>query len=307
MIAMIPYVEQPSVRLGPITIAAFGVIVATSVLVGLSLGRRRFERLGLDPRLGEGLAGWVVGGGFVGAHLFSVLLYFPREVAANPLILLQFWKDISSFGGILGGALALWLFLRHRAAALSAAARWAYADVVAYVFPISLMIGRAACALAHDHPGTITRAPLAVSLARPEARGYLTQIYADAGRVAELPPPEALARLGFHDLGWYEFLYLAVVVVPVTLSLGRRPRRPGAFVASFVALYMPVRFLLDFLRVSDARYAGLTPAQWVAVAALVALGIVMSRGRGWADAGARPDAGSLRGPSTLTPPSSRDG
>lgn len=323
---MIPYLEQPSVRLGPITIAAFGVIVATSVLVGLSLGRRRFERLGLDSRLGEGLAGWVIVGGFIGAHLFSVLLYFPREVAANPLILLQFWKDISSFGGILGGALALWLFLRRRAADLRAAARWAYVDVVAFVFPISLMIGRLACAVAHDHPGTITRAPLAVSLARPEARAYLTQVYADAGRLAELPPPEALARLGFHDLGWYEFLFLAVVVVPVTVWLARRPRRPGTFVASFIALYMPVRFLLDFLRVSDARYAGLTPAQWVAAAALAALGIATVRTLGSTHRDApterlsgaheaadgsspdpRPDGTTPRGPSPFTPPSSRDG
>lgn len=275
---MIPYFEQPSLRLGPITVAAFGVIVAASVFAGLSLGRRRFERLGLDVHLGAGLAWWAVVGGFVGAHLFSVLLYFPRDVAANPLILLQFWKDISSFGGILGGAVALWLYLRRRAADLSAVVRWAYVDVVAYVFPISLMIGRVACTLAHDHPGTITRAPLAISLARPDARAFIRQLYADAGRLPELPSLDALAQLGFHDLGWYEFLYLAAVVVPATLWLARRPRPPGAFVASFVALYMPVRFLLDFLRVSDARYAGLTPAQWVAATALVALGIVAGLG-----------------------------
>lgn len=33
---------------------------------------------------------------------------------------------------------------------------------------------------------------------------------------------------------------------------------------AFAALYLPVRFGLDMLRVSDARYVGLTPAQWVA-------------------------------------------
>jgi prolipoprotein diacylglyceryltransferase len=42
---------------------------------------------------------------------------------------------------------------------------------------------------------------------------------------------------------------------------------------TFIILYMPVRFLLDFLRVSDGRYLGLTPAQWVAVATLAALPI----------------------------------
>ena len=77
---MIPFFEQPAVSLGPVTIHAFGVIVAASVLVGVDLGRRRFRRLGLDSSIGEGLAWYAIIGGFLGAHLFSVLLYFPSEV-----------------------------------------------------------------------------------------------------------------------------------------------------------------------------------------------------------------------------------
>ena len=55
--------------------------------------------------------------------------------------------------------------------------------------------------------------------------------------------------------------------------------RPGTFLVAFIALYMPVRFALDFLRVSDVRYAGLTPAQWAALAALAALPLVVRRVR----------------------------
>lgn len=276
---MIPYVTQPTLQLGPVTVAAFGIIVATSVLVGLRVGAWRFSRLGLDPARGETMAWWVIIGGFVGAHLFSVLLYFPEKVAANPLVLFKFWEDISSFGGIVGGALALWLFFTRRAADLDARSRWAYVDVAAFVFPISLMIGRAACALAHDHPGTITSVPLAVSLTEPEAQAFVARAYADAGRAAELPPANTLASLGFHDLGWYEFLYLAVVVVPLVLALARQEslrgrHRPGTFLLAFVGLYMPVRFALDFLRVSDVRYAGLTPAQWAALVAMAAVPVL---------------------------------
>lgn len=284
---MIPYFEQPQVHIGPITIAAFGVIVAAAVMLGMTLGARRFRELGLDPTFGESFGWWVVIGGFIGAHLFAVLFYFPEKVAENPLILLKFWEDISSFGGIVGATIGMGIFLHRRGVPLDAATRWAYVDVAAYVFPVSLMIGRLACSFAHDHPGTVTRFPLAVSLARADARAYITRVYENAGRVAELPPPDVLARLGFHDLGWYEFLYLAAVVVPVTLTLARRERRqgrggrhrPGTFLAAFIALYMPVRFGLDFLRVSDVRYAGLTPAQWAALVALGALPLVVRRTR----------------------------
>ena len=274
---MIPYFEQPSLRVGPITIHAFGVIVACSVLAGLELGRRRFYHHGLDRKLGESLAGYVIIGGFLGAHLFSVLFYFPDEVIANPLVLLKVWEDISSFGGILGGTAAIWLFFRRRAPHLDRLTRWAYVDVAAYVFPVSLAIGRVACSLAHDHPGTVTRFPLAVSLASPTARSYIAGIYAAAGRAAELPSGPALARLGFHDLGWYELLYLVLVVIPATIVLGRKPRPAGTFFLAFVALYMAVRFALDFLRVSDIRYVGLTPAQWLALIFIIAPPLIWSR------------------------------
>lgn len=278
---MIPYLTQPGIQLGPVDLYAFGVIVATAAAVGLELGRRRFRRFGLDPVIGERFAWFTLIGGFVGAHLFSVLVYFPEKVARNPLVLLKLWEDISSFGGMLGALVGMGLFFWRRAPGLDARVRMAYMDVAAFVFAVSLAIGRMACSLAHDHPGTLTSFPLAISLRSAPARAYIANVYADAGRLATLPPPDQLASMGFHDLGWYEFLYLSAVVVPVMLLLDRRFARrhghstppTGLFVAAFVVLYMPVRFALDFLRVNDVRYAGLTPGQWTAVAALIALGV----------------------------------
>lgn len=279
-LAYLPYFEQPALSLGPLTVHAFGVIVALSVWVGLALGKRRFERQGLDAALGERLSWWVLASGFLGAHLFAVLFYFPAELVRDPLMLLRVWEHISSFGGMLGGLVGILLFFRLRAPALAPRVRLAYLDAAAYVFPVSLMIGRAACTLAHDHPGSVTRFPLAIALDRAEARAYIGQVYAQAGRLAELPPGETLAGMGFHDLGWYEFLYLAIVVVPLTLVLSRRPRRTGFFLGLFAMVYAPVRFGLDFLRVSDARYAGLTPAQFAAAAMLLVALLTVRRWRG---------------------------
>lgn len=285
---MIPYFEQPVFTVGPLTIAAFGILVSASVFVGIALGRWRFGGLGLDVRLGERLGWWVLLGGFAGAHVFSVLFYFPEKIAANPLVLFKVWEDISSFGGLVGGALALWWFLRRHGSTLLPRERWAYVDAVAFVFPIALMVGRLACSVAHDHPGTVTRFPLAVSLATREARGFIENVYQDAGRLNELPPDASLATFGFHDLGWYEFLYLAVVVVPLLWwrvgQMEARPRTgaPRALIG-FILLYMPVRFMLDFLRVSDVRYLGLTPAQWAALTALGALPLLWRVGRHGAD------------------------
>src|SRR5687768_3950263 len=223
---MIPYFQQPSLEIGPITIHAFGAIVALAVLVGLLIGERRFTALGLDREVGGRMAWWTIVAGFLGAHLFAVLFYYPRLVVEDPLVLLRPWEHISSFGGMLGGAAGMWLFFRFRAPV--GTDRSAYLDVAASVFPVSLMIGRLGCALAHDHPGAVTSFPLAISLESVAAQDYITAVYANAGRAAELPSGSALAQLGFHDLGLHEMLYLGLIVVPAMLFVSRRPHVSGS-------------------------------------------------------------------------------
>lgn len=278
---MIPFLDIPPIALGPITIQPFGLSVAAAAMIGLAIAQKRYARYGLDPMLGERLSWWAVIGGFLGAHLFAVLFYFPGQLARDPLLLIRLWDHISSFGGMLGGAIGGALFLKYRAPKQDERTRWSYLDAAAVAFAVSLTIGRIGCAMVHDHPGRVTDFPLAVSLETPTAQALIASAYAGAHAIAEAPLPASLAALGFHDLGLYELLYLALIVLPLMWLLDRTPRRPGFFVVVFAAMYMPVRFALDFLRVSDATYGGLTPAQWAAVAALLALPLVWKQMQGW--------------------------
>jgi phosphatidylglycerol---prolipoprotein diacylglyceryl transferase len=276
--SMIPYFPQPEYHLfGPITVHAFGAIVALSLIVGWRMVVARTRAKGLDPELVQDLLSYVVLSGFVVAHLYSVLAYFPREAMEDPLLLLKFWEDISSFGGFAGGLLGLWLFFRFKARDVDAAARLRYLDVIAYVFPFAWAIGRAACTVAHDHPGMVTTFPLGISLKSPEAQAYIAFFYQESGRLAELPPRAELAKMAFHDLGWYEFLYMACLMVPAFLVLDRKPRPPAFFLVAFPLLYVPVRFFLDFLRIGDARYFGLTPGQYAGIAVFLAATFLLVR------------------------------
>jgi phosphatidylglycerol:prolipoprotein diacylglycerol transferase len=275
---MIPYFPQPEVHLfGPFTIHAFGAIVAVAVIVGWRMVVARARANRLDPERVEDLLTYVLLCAFVVAHLYSVLAYFPRQAMEDPLLLLKFWEDISSFGGFVGGLFGLWLFFRFKARDVDAVTRLRYLDAIAFVFPFAWAIGRIACSVAHDHPGTITTFPLAISLKSPEAQAYIAFFYREAGRLAELPPPPILSKMAFHDLGWYEFLYMACLMVPAFLALDRKPHPPGFFLVAFLLLYVPVRFLLDFLRISDVRYHGLTPGQYAGIAVFLAALFFMVR------------------------------
>lgn len=265
---MIPYFQQPTLPLGPITLHAFGALVGAALIAGSALVVRRCRTAGLDPQRGGDLAIYAIVAGFVAAHLYAVFAYYPRDVLRDPLILLKLWENISSFGGFVGGLAGIWFFFRVKAPGLSAGERWKYLDAVVFALPFAWTIGRLACTVAHDHPGTVTDFPLGVSLASPEAQAYIASYYEAAGRLAELPPPAQLARMAFHDLGWYEFLYTLFVMAPAFLVLDRKARRPGFYAIAFLFLYVPARFALDFLRLADARYLGLTPAQYAGIAGL---------------------------------------
>lgn len=267
---MIPFVEQPSVTLGPLTIHAFGVIVASAAFLGDVLYRRRLLSQGLDASVGARLGWWALTSGFVGAHLFSLVFYFPHKLAAHPWLIFKLWEDVSSFGGMLGGAIGAALFVRLRLNGLTLRDKWKYLDAAAFVLPFAWAVGRVACSLAHDHPGAVTSFPLAISLDGARARAYIAGVYAEAGRT--LPQGAALNGLGFHDLGWYECVYLTVVAIPFFIVLDRsgRTRRPGFWLAAFTLCYAPMRIIFDELRLADARYFGVTPGQYAACALLVA-------------------------------------
>jgi phosphatidylglycerol:prolipoprotein diacylglycerol transferase len=240
---MIPYFQQPSLPLGPVSIHAFGVLVAIGILLGIRLIRRRAVATGLDAAQAERMTMRVVIGAFLISHIFDRLTYFPRETLENPLTLLKFYDGISSFGGFLGATLMTLFYIRRWSDPVE---RWRYMDLIAYALPTGWFFGRMGCFVAYDHPGR-------------ETTFFLGQQYSD--------------HVVRHNLGLYEALF----TLPLALAylwLGRRGRqlRPGLLVALLPIVYAPVRFLFDVLRTGDARYFGLTPGQYSAIGFLI-LGI----------------------------------
>lgn len=246
---MIPYFPQPQLRLGPVTIHAFGVLVACALLVGMRIVRRRAAAQGLpDKEVGRFLS-WALIGGFVGAHLVDRLVYFPRETMADPFTLLRFWESLSSFGGFLGGTAGALLFLRRHAVP---GTTWKYVDSFAYAFPFAWVLGRTGCFVAYDHPGRPTDF-------------FLGQVYKDG-----------VVR---HNLGLEEAIY-TIFIAALFCALGQRRRFAGFFLGLFMLIYAPFRFSVDFLRIVDVRYGGLTPGQYGCVAlALGGIAILIFRRR----------------------------
>jgi len=235
---VIPYIEHPTVEIGGYTLTAFRVLVLAAVLVEYGIVVRRAPRVGLPRETAGSLILWGIGLGLVSSHVFDVITYYPERLHADPLALFRFWGSLSSAGGMLGGLAGIWFVARRHG--LGRGELTTFLDVVLFALPFCLATGRLGCALQHDHLGIASDHPLAVAF--PTGSRF--------------------------DLGLLEFLAVALLGV-VFLALNRRPWPRGFWIGAFFAAYGPIRFGLDFLRTDDARYVGLTPAQWLMTAASI--------------------------------------
>jgi phosphatidylglycerol:prolipoprotein diacylglycerol transferase len=261
----LPYYEAKEIPLGRLSIAPFGILVSSAVLIGSFLAVRRAVQRGLPRARMESLASYILITGFVLSHVLDVLMYRPRDALRNPLELLMLWKGISSYGGFIGCAVGVFLWSRLKKEPILP-----YGDQVSAVFPVAWILGRAGCATAHDHIGKLSNSPLAIAF--PD------------GTFA--PAPDG-ARF---DLGLIEML-LTIPLALFMLWYSRKPRRAGAITGMLCMLYAPMRFPLDALRATDisnpdARYAGMTPAQWLSLGLFFLGAYLFTRSRRQAMVGA---------------------
>ena len=239
--ALIPWFELPTVHIGPVTLQFFGLFAAAGVFLAVRLAARAAREQGLDPRVILDFSIWGVLSGVFFGHLVHLVAYHPEELA-DPKRVLQFWEGLSSFGGLLGGVLAALVFFRARKVRLGD-----YGDALALGVAPGWAVARLGCFAVHDHPGVRTTFLGAVR-------------FPDGTR---------------HDLGLYDALVL-LAISGLLWVLRRRRLLEGRLLPALALCYGASRLFLDTLRARDvpypdARYLGLTPAQY-GCALLVAWG-----------------------------------
>lgn len=240
---MIPYIEWTTIQIGPLTLYVWGLFVALGFLLGTYVAGRMAERRGDKKQILYDLAVWMVLAAMVGGRLGHVLFYDAQPYLEDPSLVFRIWDGgLSLFGGLIACILVgLWQLRKKQVDV------WRYADSAIFGLPFGLWIGRIGCFLIHDHPGTATDFALGVEY------------------------PDGIVR---HDHGLY--LSLNGLAMALFFLWAARKKRPiGFYIASFSIWYGIVRFTLDFWRLVDVRYAGLTPGQWFSMA-LLAFGIWMA-------------------------------
>lgn len=100
---------------GPITAHWYGILFASTFLLGYALGSMMYKHAGFPQSDADALLIYIFVGTIAGARLGEVLFYNPGYYLMNPIEIPMIWKGgLASHGAFIGNILAMWLYVRKR-------------------------------------------------------------------------------------------------------------------------------------------------------------------------------------------------
>jgi len=255
MIGSLPSPSSGTLTIGPLTLNAYGALIALGVIVAVWVTGRRFEQRGIGTRDdASALALWAVPAGVIGARLYHVITDWDR-FADDPGKIIEIWKGgLGIWGGIAVGVLVGVAVAKRRGLPLAASL-----TCVAPALAFAQAIGRWGNWFNQELFGRPTTLPwgLEVSASTAIDAGY------DPGTL-------------FHPTFLYESIGCALIGFGLIALEKRKPMRDGLLFAYYVALYTAMRFFIEGLRIDLARdVAGLRLNQWVSLAVFASAVVVI--------------------------------
>jgi phosphatidylglycerol---prolipoprotein diacylglyceryl transferase len=267
-------IDPIAIRLGPISVHWYGIIIAVAVLAAGALGAAEARRRGEDPDRGWSMLLPVLILGVIGARIYHVIHQWDFY-AANPSLIPQVWLGgLAITGAVVGGMLGVWLYTRS--AGLSTL-RWF--DIFATAVLLGQAIGRLGNYVNQELYGPPTTLPWGIPIDAAHRVGEWTNL---------AKYPVDITR--FVPLFAYEAL-LNLVGLGLILWISRRFAHrlyDGDIFLIYLMWYGVVRTYLETYRTQNWVIAGIPTAIWIGVGAFVLAGglLVLRHLRGWGTPGA---------------------
>src|SRR3954469_375178 len=235
---------SPEIHIGPLTLQTFGLMFALAFLGAGALLWKRFGEIGkpVDWAYEMGFAALV--GGIVGSRLYFIIQNY-SDVKSDLLGNLFSGSGLVWYGGLIGGVTAVCLWAAYRDFL-----GLALLDLAAPALALGYAIGRCGCQLSGDGDyGKAWDGPWAMA-------------YPDGTK----PTDQTV-----HPTPIYETLVMGLVALVLWRLRDRFTN--GTLFALYRLLAGTERFLVEFIRRNDDVALGLTQAQLISVAMMIAGGV----------------------------------
>ena len=240
---------------GPLTIRWYGLLIASAVLIGVTLSQYLASRRQVNPDILGDLIIWMIIAAIPSARLYYVLFQW-QEYSQHPSDILAIWKGgIAIHGAILGGTLAALIF-----AHLNKIAFWQLADLVAPSLILGQAIGRWGNFFNSEAFGRPTNLPWKLFIPLSNR------------------PLEYLNYEYFHPTFLYESLWnllvFALLLFLFFWGLKHQERlKMGTLALTYLVAYSSGRVWIEGLRTDSLMLGPLRIAQIISLGA-IALGLV---------------------------------
>jgi phosphatidylglycerol---prolipoprotein diacylglyceryl transferase len=243
---MIPYpnIDPVAIQLGPVAIRWYGLMYIIGFGIAWYLARRRAREPGsgwstqqIDDLIFYGAIGLIVG-----ARLGSIVFYNFDAWLRDPVMLLRVWEGGMSFhGGMLGVALAMWLYGRKLGRGF-----FEMTDFVAPLAPLGLAFGR----LGNFINGELW------------------------GKPTDVPWAFVVDGIPRHASQLYQAALEGVLLFLILWFYSARNPPRMAVTGAFVLGYGCFRFAVEFVRMPDA-HIGYLAFGWLTMGQLLTLPMIV--------------------------------
>ena len=257
LVASIPSPSQSYLELGPLTIRAYGLMIALGVIAAVWLSQKRWEAHGGNRDDITSLAMWCVPAGLIGARVYHVLTDWRFDEGwAEPF---KLWEGgLGIPGGMAAGVLVgVWIIHRR------SWDRPNMVDAIVPGLPLAQAVGRWGNWFNQELFGGPSDLPWALEIDQRHA------------------PRDYSGVETFHPTFLYESLWNFGLVLFLIWVDKTKKLRTGGLLAVYALGYLIIRLWLETVRVDHAtEIAGIRVNIWMSIVGIViAGGWLLLRGR----------------------------
>ena len=244
-------------RIGPITVAWYGLIIVGAAMVAAFLAEHEAKRRGDDPEHVWNALILCLVLGMAGARLYHVIHRWDYY-SQYPLDIINLRTGgLAIYGAVAGGVLALWLYTRDHHLSF---AHWA--DIAVPGLLLAQAIARWGNYLNQELYGYPTTLPWGIHI----DAAHRIPLFSD---LTKYP-----LDTRFHPTFLYESIG-NLINFGILMYVSRRfadRLQDGDLILLYGVLYPLLRFFVEFQRPDAWRIAGVATAQWIAIGSIIICG-----------------------------------
>ncbi|WP_408070441.1 prolipoprotein diacylglyceryl transferase [Butyrivibrio sp. JL13D10] len=236
------------IKIGPVTLHMYGLMIAVGFLAALMIVLKRGKKKGLSEDTIYGIFYCAIIGGLVGCRLLYYIVEFPN-IIKDPSILWNFANGYVVYGGIIGGILTSFVYVKRKHEKFLQ-----YFDVVMPAVAIAQGFGRIGCFCAGCCYGAETNSPIHVVFTHSD--------FAPNG--VPLIPTQLMSSAGDFLIGAFLIWFSGKTEVK------------GRTAAMYLVLYGIGRFVIEFFRADYRGNLGIFSTSQIISFVIVAAGAVLT-------------------------------